>query len=89
MLKPLTLAACMALAAPISAQASSDDSYDYARLTPETKAQIRAQLTEKGYEVRKIKMDDGYYEAYALKDGARLEIYLDKDLKIVKTKSDD
>ncbi len=89
MFKPLALAACIALAAPISAQASSDDSYGYARLTPETKAQIRTQLTEQGYDVRKIKMDDGYYEAYALKDGARYEIYLDKDLKIIKTEMDD
>ncbi len=28
-------------------------------------------------------------EVYALKDGQRLELYLDKDLKIVRTKSDD
>ena len=89
MFKPLTLALCIAIAAPISAHASSDDDYGYARLTPETKEQIRTTLTEQGYEVRKIKMDDGYYEAYALKDGNRFEIYLDKDLKIVKTEIDD
>lgn len=89
MYKPLILAACIAIAAPITAQASSDDDYGYARLTPETKTQIHTLLTEQGYDVRKIKMDDGYYEAYALKDGDRFEIYLDKDLNIVKTEIDD
>ncbi|MCW8843364.1 MAG: PepSY domain-containing protein [Rhodobacteraceae bacterium] len=68
---------------------ASDDDSDYARLTPEIKTQIRTTLTEQGYEVRKIKMDDGYFEAYALKDGTRFEVYLDKDLNIVKTKIDD
>ena len=85
--KVLTLALCLGLTAPVAAFASSDNGY--ARLTPETKEQIRTTLTEQGYEVRKIKMDDGYYEAYALKDGARLEIYLDKDLNIVRSKIDD
>ncbi|MBR9842870.1 MAG: PepSY domain-containing protein [Rhodobacteraceae bacterium] len=84
-----TLALCLALCIPAAAFASSDDDYGYARLTPEIKEQIRATLTEQGYEVRKIKMDDGYYEAYTLKDGARLEIYLDKDLNIVRSKIDD
>lgn len=28
-------------------------------------------------------MEDGLYEAYALRDGARFELYLDSDLNIV------
>jgi len=89
MTKTLTLALCLGLTAPMTAFASGDDDYGYARLTPEIKEQIRTTLTEQGYDVRKIKMDDGYYEAYALKDGARLEIYLDKDLNIIRSKIDD
>lgn len=50
--------------------------------------QIRTMLTEQGYEVGKIKIEDGYYEAYAKKDGARFEIYLDGDFKVVRTKED-
>ena len=89
MTKTLTLALCLGLSAPMAALASGDDTYGYARLSPEIKEQIRTTLTEQGYEVRKIKMEDGYFEAYALKDGARLEIYLDKDLNIVRSKIDD
>lgn len=51
-----------------------------------TKAQITTLLTEQGYEVRKIQIEDGEYEAYAIKDGKKLEIFLDKDMKIVRTK---
>ncbi|WP_319823750.1 PepSY domain-containing protein [Thalassovita sp.] len=55
----------------------------------ETQALIRAKLTEQGYEVRKIKREDGLFEAYALKDGKKLEIYLDENLNVVRTKTDD
>lgn len=51
--------------------------------------QIRTVLSEQGYQVTKIEMDDGLYEAYASKDGVRFEIYLDTDFKIVKTELDD
>lgn len=77
----LTLAAALVL--PAAAMASSE-----VKLTDETKAKIEAMLTEQGYEVGKIKTEDGYYEAYAKKDGKKLEIYLDGDLKIVKTNED-
>ena len=55
----------------------------------DTAEKIRATLTEQGYEVRKIKMEDGLYEAYTIKDGKKAEIYLDADLKIVRGKDDD
>jgi|GEM_PF-315089 len=42
-----------------------------------TADQITASLTAKGYEVRKIKPEDGMLEAYVLKDGKRYEIYVD------------
>ncbi len=61
---------------------------DYLRLGSETKAEITEQLTQEGYEVRKIEVEDGYYEAYAIKDGVRYEIYLDENLKITKVKED-
>ncbi|MCP3683660.1 MAG: PepSY domain-containing protein [bacterium] len=67
-----------------AAFASEDD----LRLNSETKAEITEQLTQEGYEVRKIEAEDGYYEAYAIKNGARYEIYLDKNLKIAKVKED-
>ncbi|SFB75515.1 PepSY domain-containing protein [Tropicimonas isoalkanivorans] len=78
----LTLAAAMLLPAA-GAIASSE-----VTLTDETKAQITQTLTEQGYEVGKIKVEDGMYEAYAKKDGKKLEIYLNGDLEVVKTDVD-
>lgn len=60
-----------------------------AGIPADTMAKIRTTLTEQGYEVRKIKMEDGLYEAYAIKDGVKQEIYLDADLKVVRTKGND
>ncbi len=50
----------------------------------DTEAQIRTMLTDQGYEVRSVQTEDGMYEAYALKDGQRYEIYLDTSLNIVR-----
>ena len=81
-MKPTFLALTLAsLALPALA---SDDA-----LPEATKAKIRATLTEQGYDVRKIDMEDGMYEAYAIKDGKKLEIYLDADMKVIRTKADD
>lgn len=41
-----------------------------------TKDDIKQALTAQGYEVRKIEEEDGCYEAYALKDGKKFEIYI-------------
>ncbi len=62
---------------------------DTVALNNETEQKIRTMLTEQGYEIGKVKMEDGLYEAYARKDGKRFEIYLDADFAIVKTKQDD
>ncbi|MEE4235968.1 MAG: PepSY domain-containing protein [Anderseniella sp.] len=52
--------------------------------------QARAKVTAMGYDVRKLEVDDGCYEAYATKDGKRLEIYLNPvTAEIVKMKEDD
>ena len=71
-----------ALVLPVAALASD------AKPSAETEAQIRATLTEQGYEVRKIEVEDGMYEAYALKDGKKLEIYMNDKLEIIRIKED-
>ncbi len=53
-----------------------------------TQAKITEQLKADGYEVRKIDSEDGMIEVYALKDGKMYELYLDADLKVVKTKEE-
>lgn len=79
----------IALALAITAGSMAQASDDYMKIDPAKAEQIKAQLSAQGYDVRKIEMEDGMYEAYALKDGARYEIYLGKDLNVVNTKIDD
>lgn len=41
-----------------------------------SKDEVRTRMTDQGYEVRQVKVEDGCYEVYALKDGRRLEALL-------------
>lgn len=50
-----------------------------------TQDKVRAELTAQGYDVRKIDSEDGMIEVYAVKDGKTYELYLDADLKVVKS----
>ena len=79
MTKRLAFALAASLALPSLATAASGLALD-----TDTEAAIRTMLTEQGYEVRKIQIEDGFYEAYALRDGKRMEIYLNAQLEIVK-----
>lgn len=51
---------------------------------------LQQKLESEGWQVKKIKMDDGCYEAYAVTDtGQRVEAYFDpKTFELVKSKSD-
>ena len=79
------IALALAICAGGIASASDDDG----KLDMTKADQIKTQLTAEGYEVRKVEMEDGLYEAYAMKDGAHYEIYLDSELNIVKSERDD
>ncbi|AWI83585.1 hypothetical protein CEW88_07780 [Alloyangia pacifica] len=54
----------------------------------QTQAQVREKLTAEGYEVRRIDSEDGMIEVYAMKDGQKVELYLDQTLQIVRSKTD-
>lgn len=41
-----------------------------------TKEAVTKTLKEAGYEIRKVEVEDGCYEVYAMKDGKKLEIYI-------------
>lgn len=82
-LLPTLLPALLATTLALPALAS-----DTLKLDAETESQIRATLTADGYEVRKIEIEDGLYEAYAMKDGHKYEVYLDAALKVVKVEED-
>jgi hypothetical protein len=78
------LLAAFALAAVILPAASfADEGVD---LTDAVKAQIQTKLTADGYDVGKIKTEDGLYEAYAKKDGKKMEVFLNAALEVVRTK---
>ncbi len=83
MLKTVIAPLAVALALTGAVQASGS-----VELTDENTAQVRQVLTEQGYEVAKIKLEDGMYEAYAKKDGQKYEVFLNADFEVVKTKED-
>lgn len=79
----------IALALAITAGGFASASEDDGKLDLAKAEEIKTQLSAEGYEVRKVEMEDGLYEAYAMKDGERYEIYLDADLNVVKSERDD
>jgi hypothetical protein len=80
------LAVVAALMLPAAGAFAAEESV---ALTDEMTQEIRTKLTGQGYEVGKIKAEDGLIEAYARKDGQKLEIYLNSDLEIVRTTTKD
>jgi len=79
------IALALALALPATAALASGSN----PISEEVQTQIRTLLTEQGYDVRRIQMEDGLYEAYALRDGDRFEIYLNADMTIERIAQDD
>jgi hypothetical protein len=75
----------LARAAALTAVLAAGPAMASNKVDDATKEKVTAQLTAQGYEVRKIQMENGLIEAYAVKDGKTLEVYLDADLKVVKT----
>lgn len=59
------------------------------KVDPATSAAVTEKLTAEGYDVRSVQMEDGMIEVYAIKDGAKLEIYLNDAYEIVKVKNED
>lgn len=75
--------------------AHADQDYDKKCNAPMAEWQPRENLQQMletdGWQVKRIKTEDGCYEVYALdKDGKRIEAYFDpKSLKMLRKKSDD
>lgn len=67
------------LAGPVLADGKVDDA---------TRAKVTTDLTAQGYDVRKMEIEDGLLEVYAVKDGKTWQLFLDQDLKVVKTCGD-
>jgi len=84
MLKQMILPAAIVAALALPALAG-----ETVELTDENTTKIRQMLTEEGYEVGKVKLEDGLYEAYARKDGHKYEVFLDANFAHVRTELDD
>lgn len=69
------------LALPLSFAAASSELDG--TVVGKTADEITTSLVAQGYEVKKIKPEDGMLEAYALKDGKRYEVYVDAATGIV------
>ena len=70
------IAAAMLIATPAMADDDDRDCRSAGAIMDQN--QIRAQLTEQGYEVRKLEMDDGCYEVHAMDaNGQRVEMDID------------
>lgn len=66
------------IAASTSAYADDEDCGPAAKGPWMDRQAVEAKLVEQGYKVRRIKSDEGCYEAYAFdRDGKRVEISLD------------
>ena len=67
---------------------SASAAFAEVELTPEVKAKIEDMLKAEGYEVGKIKVEDGNYEAYVKKGGEKMELILNDKLEIIKSEND-
>lgn len=67
-------AVALALALPLGLAAAAEMVGAQAGKTAD---EVKASLTAQGYEVRKVEREDGKLEAYAVKNGKRLEIHVD------------
>ena len=78
----------VALASPLSFAIASSE-LEGAQVG-KTAEEIANSLIAQGYEVRKVKPEDGMLEAYALKDGRLYEIYVDTTTgTVAKVKEED
>lgn len=86
-----TIIAIAALALMSGSALASSDKCNEPRDKWMSMDQARAKVVAMGYEVRKLKVDDGCYEAYATDSkGRRMEIYLNPvTAAVVKMKEDD
>jgi hypothetical protein len=82
------LAACLACAPAFATGLATCDSGPQETWQPQAK--LEQQLKDKGWQVRRIKIDGGCYEVYALNDkGERVEAYFHpKTLAPVPTKKE-
>ncbi|PFG63294.1 YpeB-like protein with putative protease inhibitory function [Thioclava sp. ES.031] len=53
-------------------------------VAPAKEQKLAAELKNQGYDVRRMEMEDGYIEVYAMKDGKRAQLFFNSKLQQVK-----
>lgn len=77
-LKSTALLGLLFVAAPMAMAEGGD-------VDAATEAKITELMTAQGYDVRKMEMEDGLLEVYAVKDGKTFQVFYDEKLALVKT----
>ncbi len=65
---------------------ASDDTDDH--MSGEVPSAVSDALEAAGYTVKRVEMEDGLYEAYAMRDGNRYEVMLDRAGNIVEVEEE-
>ena len=77
-LKAATLTGMLFVAAPMAMAAGGT-------VDAATQTKITEMMTAQGYDVRKMDMEGGMLEVYAVKDGKTFQVFYDAKLALVKT----
>ena len=77
-LKSVALMGMLAFGAPMAMAEGS-------KVDAATQTKITDLMTAQGYDVRKMEIEDGLLEVYAVKDGKTFEVFYDDKLALVKT----
>ena len=90
-MKTILAIATLIAAAAGAGTAFASDKCDVPMSEWQPREALQKKLEDQGWQVRKIKTDDGCYEAYAIDDkGQRVEAYFNpKTFEMVKSKKDD
>ncbi|KEP71483.1 hypothetical protein FGG78_06285 [Thioclava sp. BHET1] len=86
-MKNVTALASAALIAAICAQPVLAEGKE-GKVAPAKEKMLTTQLTKKGYDVRRMEMEGGLIEVYAVKNGKRMQMYFNTALKQVEHKAD-
>lgn len=89
-MKSITIASAFTLALMSGTAMASSDKCNEPADKWMSMDEARAKVTAMGYDVRKVEVDDGCYEAYGIKNGRKYEVYINPvTAEIVELEEDD
>ena len=88
--KTLSLSTTALLVSLAAGSATASDLCDVAEADRQPIESLQSKLESEGWEIRKIKVDEGCYEAYAINaEGQRVEAYFDpQTFELIKSEID-